>query len=68
MDILPYVADGERLPERTIYWEMGKQTAVRKGKWKLVLDGQVGGGSACGGRGASVEPGGGYEGEGEPEG
>jgi arylsulfatase A-like enzyme len=40
-DILPYVADGEALPERPIYWEMGKQTAVRKRKWKLVLDGQL---------------------------
>jgi len=40
-DILPYVEDGEGLPERTIYWEMGKQTAVRKGKWKLVLEGQL---------------------------
>ena len=40
-DILPYVADGETLPERTIYWEMGKQNAVRQGKWKLVLDGQL---------------------------
>ena len=41
MDILSYVGDGEELPERTIYWEMGKQTAVRRGKWKLVLDGQL---------------------------
>ena len=41
MDILPYVAESEKLPERTIYWEMGKQTAVRKGKWKLVINGQL---------------------------
>ncbi len=41
MDILPYVAESEELPERTIYWEMGKQTAVRRGKWKLVLNGQL---------------------------
>jgi arylsulfatase A-like enzyme len=41
MDILSYVAENEELPERTIYWEMGKQTAVRKGKWKLVLNGQL---------------------------
>ena len=41
MDILPYVGDGEELLERTLYWEMGKQTAVRRGKWKLVLDGQL---------------------------
>ena len=24
-----------------IYWEMGQQTAVRRGPWKLVLDGQL---------------------------
>ena len=41
MDILPYVAECKALPERTIYWEMGKQTAVRRGKWKLVLNGQL---------------------------
>ena len=41
MDILPYVAEGDELSERTIYWEMGKQTAVRRGKWKLVINGQL---------------------------
>ena len=41
MDILPYVGDGKDLPERTIFWEMGKQTAVRRGNWKLVLSGQL---------------------------
>ncbi len=41
MDILPYVKENEELPERTIYWEMGKQTAVRRGKWKLVINGQL---------------------------
>ncbi|MFT5377089.1 MAG: arylsulfatase A-like enzyme [Candidatus Latescibacterota bacterium] len=41
MDIMPYVAEGKALPERTLYWEMGKQTAVRRGKWKLVLNGQL---------------------------
>lgn len=40
-DILPYVANGTTPDERTIYWEMGQQTAVRQGKWKLVLDGQL---------------------------
>ena len=24
-----------------VYWEMGKQTAVRRGNWKLVLNGQL---------------------------
>ena len=41
IDILPYVADGAVPQERTLFWEMGKQTAVRRGDWKLVLDGQL---------------------------
>ena len=28
------------LPERDIFWEQGGQTAVRRGPWKLVLNGQ----------------------------
>ena len=35
------VVDGERTPHREIYWEMGKQTAVRRDHWKLVLNGQL---------------------------
>ena len=38
-DILPYVADGAAPQERTLFWEMGKQTAVR-GQLKLVTDSQ----------------------------
>lgn len=40
-DLLPYVCNSEIPPERDIFWEMGKQTAVRRGKWKLVLHGQL---------------------------
>lgn len=40
-DILPHVADGKPLPERAIFWEMQAQTAVRRGPWKLVLNGQL---------------------------
>ena len=40
-DILPYVAQGQPLPERDIYWEMDDQTAVRRGRWKLVLNGRL---------------------------
>ena len=40
-DILPYVADGAAPQERTLFWEMGKQTAVRRSDWKLVIDGQL---------------------------
>jgi arylsulfatase A-like enzyme len=38
---MPALAYGTELPERDIFWEMGKQTAVRRGPWKLVLDGQL---------------------------
>jgi arylsulfatase A-like enzyme len=41
IDILPYVATGTPLPERAIYWEMQDQTAVRRGQWKLVLNGRL---------------------------
>jgi arylsulfatase A-like enzyme len=40
-DILPVVADGKPADERTIFWEMGPQNAVRRGNWKLVLKGQL---------------------------
>jgi len=36
-----YVTRGAKLTERNIYWEMNDQTAVRRGKWKLVLNGQL---------------------------
>ncbi|MFH1566726.1 MAG: sulfatase-like hydrolase/transferase, partial [Gemmatimonadota bacterium] len=41
VDLLPYVAGGQPLPEREIYWEMAGQRAVRRGPWKLVLDGRL---------------------------
>lgn len=41
MDIMPMVAEGEKTPHEEIFWEMGNQTAVRKGKWKLVLNGRL---------------------------
>jgi arylsulfatase A-like enzyme len=42
-DVLPMVADGAASPHaaRDVYWEMDQQTAVRRGKWKLVLNGQL---------------------------
>lgn len=39
VDIMPYVASGQNLPERDLYWELRGQRAVRRGPWKLVLDG-----------------------------
>lgn len=40
-DILPHVADGPSLPDRDFHWEMGNQNAIRRGNWKLVLDGRL---------------------------
>ena len=40
-NIFPMVVDGEESPHESIFWEMVNQTAVRKGKWKLVLNGQL---------------------------
>lgn len=33
-------ADGVPTPHREIFWKVGEQTAVRRGKWKLALNGQ----------------------------
>lgn len=41
IDILPELSSRDPLPERELYWEMEGQTAVRRGKWKLVLNGQL---------------------------
>ncbi|GAB4566470.1 MAG: hypothetical protein Kow0047_17870 [Anaerolineae bacterium] len=40
-DILPMVTEGAPSPHEYIFWEMERQTAVRSGPWKLVLNGQV---------------------------
>ncbi len=40
-DILPMVADRAPSPHEAMFWEMGAQTAVRQGPWKLVLNGQL---------------------------
>ena len=41
VNLLPYVADGQPLAKRSIFWELAGQRAVRHGKWKLVLDGRL---------------------------
>ncbi len=41
MDLLPYLAEGQPFPQRDIFWEMKGQTAIRRGPWKLVLNGQL---------------------------
>jgi arylsulfatase A-like enzyme len=40
-DVLAMIADGAPSPHREVFWEMGRQTAVRRGTWKLVLNGQI---------------------------
>ena len=40
-DILPVVSEGGQSPHEEIFWEMGEQTAIRQGDWKLVLNGQL---------------------------
>lgn len=40
-DVLPMAADGAPSPHDAIFWEMRDQTAVRRGRWKLVLKGQL---------------------------
>jgi len=41
VDLLPLLADGEPQPVRQLFWELADQTAVREGRWKLVLNGQL---------------------------
>ena len=41
LDITPVLTEGARTPHQEIYWEMEGQTAVRQGRYKLVLDGRL---------------------------
>jgi arylsulfatase A-like enzyme len=41
LDILPLITEGKPTPHREIFWERTAQTAVRRGKWKLVLNGEL---------------------------
>ena len=41
LDVLPMLTAGAPSPHREVFWEMGRQTAIRRGNWKLVLNGQV---------------------------
>ena len=40
-DVIAMLTDRAASPHGAIYWEMGRQTAVRRGPWKLVLHGQL---------------------------
>ncbi len=41
VDLLAWLAGGAPPAARDLFWEMGDQTAVRRGRWKLVLNGQL---------------------------
>lgn len=41
LDLMPLLVQGEPLPDRDLLWEMGRQTAIRRGPYKLVLNGQL---------------------------
>ena len=41
ISLLDHLTENAPLDERPIFWEMGNQTAVRRGKWKLVLNGRL---------------------------
>ncbi|MBD3177246.1 MAG: sulfatase-like hydrolase/transferase [Armatimonadia bacterium] len=40
-DVMPMLAEEADSPHEDIFWEQGDQTAVRRGPWKLVLNGQL---------------------------
>lgn len=40
-DIMPVLKDGAASPHNMLFWEMDNQTAVRKGKYKLVINGRL---------------------------
>ncbi|MDP6072077.1 MAG: sulfatase-like hydrolase/transferase [SAR202 cluster bacterium] len=41
VSLLDHLTSDTQLEDRPIFWELGSQTAVRRGKWKLVLYGQL---------------------------
>ena len=41
LDLLSGAGTPDRLADRQLFWELGDQTAVREGRWKLVLNGQL---------------------------
>ena len=40
-DIWPLIVDGARTPHDSLYWKRYDQQAVRRGDWKLVLNGEL---------------------------
>lgn len=40
VDLLGMLTKGRKLPDRTLFWRYRKQKAVRKGPWKLLVQGK----------------------------
>ncbi len=40
VDLLPMLTEGAKLPERMLFWRYRKEKAVRKGPWKLLVQGK----------------------------
>ena len=40
-DLLPMLTAGAPSPHGDLFWELGDQTAMRRGDWKLVLNGRL---------------------------
>ena len=45
--LLPVLTGNGSLGERTLFWGIGKQRAVRRGKWKLVIGAPGAGPEPC---------------------
>jgi arylsulfatase A-like enzyme len=41
VDLLPMLVNDKKLPERTLFWRHGNQKAVRRGPWKLRVQGEA---------------------------
>jgi len=40
VNLLPMLLDNKQLPQRTLFWRYQKERAVRKGPWKLLVQGE----------------------------
>jgi len=39
VDIMPLLVEGKSLPERSLFWRHRKEKVIRKGPWKLLMQG-----------------------------
>lgn len=42
VNLIPYLKDTSIKPDRSLYWRFWEQSAIRKGKWKYLLNGTKG--------------------------